>query len=92
MVVCYSETVKLRGRPIKRQRAVSMFEERSDNRNDSKPSIADFHRELLEKLHHLNPVGMRKIQPKTQEMISVWIQIRDEIQKKLEAKKQSKKD
>lgn len=89
MVVCYSETVKLRGRPMKRQRAVSMFEERSDN---SKPSIADFHRELLEKLHHLNPVGMRKIQPKTQEMIPVWIQIRDEFQKKLEAKKQSKKN
>lgn len=74
---------------MKRPRAASMFEER----NDSKPSVADFHRELLEKRHQLNPVGMRNIQPKIhQEIIPTWIQICDEIQKKLEEKKQLKKN
>lgn len=86
----YLGTEKLQGHPMKRPRANSMFEERSDNRNVLKPSMADFHREMLEKRDQLSPV--RKIRPQThREMIPVWIQIRDEIQKKLEAKKQSKK-
>lgn len=88
----YSETEKLQGRPMKRSRANSMFEERSGNHNDSKPSMAAFHRELLEKRYQLSPVGMRKIQPKIhQETSPVWIQICDEIQKNLDTKKKSKK-
>lgn len=88
----YSETEKLQGHPMKRSRANSMFGERSGNHNNSKPSMTAFHRELLEKRYKLSPVGMRKIRPKIhQETIPVWIQIRDEIQKKLDTKNKSKK-